>query len=138
MLRRDSLPWTEGQCTTNTFSLSHIKVSLSCPKILSKNPESGNIEGFFLAYELWFKQVLFEIDSVRNFFMGREEKVPESPPPTVKDPHDTAENPQGNTVEFPVVDENKMLKIINRMQRVSMILKVIRSRQKWSFTRSCH
>ena len=138
MLRRDSLPWTEGQCTTNTFSLSHIKVSLSSPKILSKNPESGNIEGFFLAYELWFKQVLFEIDSVRNFFMGREEKVPESPPPTVEDPHDTAENPQGNTVEFPVVDENKMLKIINRMQRVSMILKVIRSRQKWSCTRSCH
>ena len=94
--------------------------------------------GFFLAYELWFKQVLFEIDSVRNFFMGREEKVPESPPPTVEDPHDTAENPQGNTVEFPVVDENKMLKIINRMQRVSMILKVIRSRQKWSYTKSCH
>ena len=93
---------------------------------------------FFLAYELWFKQVLFEIDSVRNFFMGREEKVPESPPPTVEDPHDTAEKSQGNTVEFPVVDENKMLKIINRMQRVSMILKVIRSRQKWSCTKSCH
>ena len=45
--RRDSLPWTEGQCTTNTFSLSHIKVSLSSPWILSKIRRLVILWGFF-------------------------------------------------------------------------------------------
>ncbi|ELU15694.1 hypothetical protein CAPTEDRAFT_225408 [Capitella teleta] len=48
------------------------------------------------AYELWFKQILFEIDSVRKLFM-----------------------------EAPVMDESKTLLIISRMNRVVIILKLL-------------
>ncbi|XP_061193029.1 tryptophan 2,3-dioxygenase-like isoform X1 [Saccostrea echinata] len=47
------------------------------------------------AYELWFKQMLFEIDSVREIFV------------------------------VPTMDESRMLNIINRLQRVSLILKLL-------------
>ncbi|GAB6022790.1 hypothetical protein CHUAL_006890 [Chamberlinius hualienensis] len=47
------------------------------------------------AYELWFKQVIFELDSVRALF---------------------------NTSEM---DESKMLQILNRMNRVVLILKLL-------------
>lgn len=47
------------------------------------------------AYELWFKQILFEVDSVRESFM------------------------------MPVLDENQMLKIVNRLSRVVLILKLM-------------
>lgn len=45
-------------------------------------------------YELWFKQIIFEIDSVREIFSAEE------------------------------VDEHKMLEIVKRMQRVTLILKL--------------
>ena len=48
------------------------------------------------AYELWFKQILFEVDSVRKLF-----------------------------TEAPVLDESKTLLIISRMNRVVMILKLL-------------
>ncbi|RUS78060.1 hypothetical protein EGW08_014172 [Elysia chlorotica] len=47
------------------------------------------------AYELWFKQVLHEIDSVREMFM------------------------------LPMLDESKTLLILNRLQRVTLILKLL-------------
>ncbi|GFR97656.1 tryptophan 2,3-dioxygenase [Elysia marginata] len=47
------------------------------------------------AYELWFKQVLHEIDSVREMFM------------------------------LPMLDESKTLLILNRLQRVTLILKLM-------------
>ncbi|KAH9510015.1 hypothetical protein Btru_044839 [Bulinus truncatus] len=47
------------------------------------------------AYELWFKQVLYEIDSVREMFM------------------------------LPVLDETKTLLILNRLSRVTLILKLM-------------
>lgn len=47
------------------------------------------------AYELWFKQILFEIDSVRNLFSQ------------------------------PVLDESKMLQILNQLGRVALILKLL-------------
>ncbi|XP_059163164.1 tryptophan 2,3-dioxygenase-like isoform X2 [Physella acuta] len=47
------------------------------------------------AYELWFKQVLYEIDSVREMFM------------------------------LPVLDESKTLLILNRLSRVTLILKLM-------------
>ncbi|XP_064087527.1 tryptophan 2,3-dioxygenase-like [Macrobrachium nipponense] len=46
------------------------------------------------AYELWFKQIIYEIDSVREIFSKEE------------------------------VDEHKMLEIVKRMQRVTLILKL--------------
>ncbi|XP_048772807.1 tryptophan 2,3-dioxygenase-like isoform X2 [Ostrea edulis] len=47
------------------------------------------------AYELWFKQILFEIDSVRETFAS------------------------------PSMDESRMLNVINRLQRISLILKLL-------------
>ncbi|XP_070198004.1 tryptophan 2,3-dioxygenase-like isoform X2 [Littorina saxatilis] len=47
------------------------------------------------AYELWFKQILFEIDSVRNLFSQ------------------------------PILDESKMLQILNQLNRVVLILKLL-------------
>lgn len=47
------------------------------------------------AYELWFKQMLFEIDSVRDTFAS------------------------------PSMNERRMLNVINRLQRVSLILKLL-------------
>lgn len=47
------------------------------------------------AYELWFKQILFEVDSVRDIFM------------------------------MPILDESQMLKVVNRLSRVVLILKLM-------------
>uniref|UniRef100_A0A0B6ZWY7 Tryptophan 2,3-dioxygenase n=1 Tax=Arion vulgaris TaxID=1028688 RepID=A0A0B6ZWY7_9EUPU len=47
------------------------------------------------AYELWFKQVLHEIDSVRSMFL------------------------------LPALDESKTLQILNRLSRVTLILKLM-------------
>ncbi|KAL4230055.1 tryptophan 2 [Mactra antiquata] len=49
------------------------------------------------AYELWFKQILFEVDSIRHIFM----------------------NPSKT------LDESKTLNIINRLNRVQLILKLL-------------
>ena len=57
------------------------------------------------AYELWFKQVIFEIDSIRVIFLEEE------------------------------VNEEKMLEVIKRLQRVVMIIKLlvdqVRIKQKY-------
>ena len=68
------------------------------------------------AYELWFKQILYEIDSVRDIFIGRETlmKVYEN----LKMNEDEA---KGNE-EF-VVDERKMLEIVTRINRCVKIMK---------------
>lgn len=46
------------------------------------------------AYELWFKQIIYELDSIRNLF---------------------------NTI---TVDESRTLEILKRLNRIAMILKV--------------
>jgi len=48
----------------------------------------------FTAYELWFKQILFEVDSIRLLFLKAE------------------------------LDERCMLEILKRVQRCALILKV--------------
>lgn len=58
------------------------------------------------AYELWFKQILFEIDSIRELFIGRE---------------CLAHFKGGN-----ILDERRMLEIIKRMHRCCKIMKAIR------------
>ena len=99
----------------------------------------------FAAYELWFKQILWEVDSVRKEFIGVEKKcvavetkrrmsiLPEGevkdktscPRAKVKHSLDSSTTPQikSGLPDAPV-DESKMLQIIGRMQRVAMILKV--------------
>jgi len=57
----------------------------------SRTIYSGN---FFPAYELWFKQILFEVDSIREMFVQEE------------------------------MDERCMLEILKRTQRCVLILKV--------------
>jgi len=70
------------------------------------------------AYELWFKQILYEIDSVRDIFIGRENlmKVFEN----LKMNEDEA---KGNE-EF-VVDERRMLEIVTRISRCVKIMKIL-------------
>ena len=87
---------------------------------------------------MWFKQILFEIDSVREVFMGverkeREDELMKQDMPTVQEAP-FASSPRSKpfmdlnslktTLPDAPVDESKMFEIINRMQRVAMILKV--------------
>ena len=62
---------------------------------------------YFLAYELWFKQCLYEIDSIREIFMGGE-KIQQFIDAT-------NENRRDN---YGIVDERKMLEINKRLSRV--------------------
>lgn len=73
---------------------------LSCQHMISKTTKTPvHDEHLFIithqAYELWFKQIIFELDSVRELF---------------------------NTTEL---DESKMLAIVNRMNRIVLILKLL-------------
>ena len=94
-----------------------------------------HIHRIISAYELWFKQILFEIDSVREIFLGieQESKRMEKEDCSANSPV-TAGSPKrkptdlirlAQTLPDAPVDESKMLEIINRMQRVAMILKVL-------------
>ena len=77
----------------------------------------------FPAYELWFKQILFEIDSVREMFMEAE-TLPNINEETLgEEGGDTAATPSSGP-RYKAVDENNMLEILNRMNRVVKILKV--------------
>jgi len=116
----------------------------------SKDGRTVHDEHLFIVthqtYELWFKQILFEIDSVREIFMEGELKQAEKEASTQLD-HMKGHNhsPQNGKVanggstapptnhkqatqqQLPdaPVDESKMLTIINRIQRVAMILKLL-------------
>lgn len=46
-------------CVTDLFTV-YCKVTIKCLRFFS----------FISAYELWFKQILFELDSVRNIFIS--------------------------------------------------------------------
>ena len=65
------------------------------------------VYNFFSAYELWFKQCLYEIDSIREIFMGGE-KIQQFIDAT-------SEN---GTENYGIVDERKMLEINKRLSRV--------------------
>ena len=63
---------------------------------------------YFLAYELWFKQCLYEIDSIREIFMGGE-KIQQ---------FIEATNESNRKDNYGIVDERKMLEINKRLSRV--------------------
>ena len=77
----------------------------------------------FIAYELWFKQILFEIDSVRNMFMEAE-TLPNISEETLNEVNGETAATTTNEPRYKAVDENNMLEILNRMNRVVKILKV--------------
>ncbi|XP_076467828.1 tryptophan 2,3-dioxygenase-like isoform X1 [Babylonia areolata] len=73
---------------------------LHCQRMLSsQNGKEVHDEHLFIvthqAYELWFKQILFEIDSIRNLFSQ------------------------------PYLNESKMLQILSQLGRVVLILKLL-------------
>ena len=107
-----NLRYSAIKCTTNISSSLLIKV---CSFFTFNSTVDYSINNFS-AYELWFKQILYEIDSVRDIFIGRENlmKVFEN----LKMNEDEA---KGNE-EF-VVDERRMLEIVTRISRCVKIMK---------------
>jgi len=102
-------PYAEGSDSMGSNHMEHGGVNyttyLQLDKILTAQaPESAKAganvhdEHLFIvihqAYELWFKQIIYEIDSVREIFSMEE------------------------------VDERKMLEIVKRINRVTIILKL--------------
>ena len=69
---------------------------------------------------------MFEIDSVREMFMGSEKELHQIDEDAIEE-NDSSYNATNNMngPKYKTVDENKMLEILNRMNRVVMILKVI-------------
>ena len=65
------------------------------------------LKHFTLAYELWFKQILYEVDSIREIFLANEQIY----------------NHNGfHGQDDSGVDERKMLQINNRLSRMGMFL----------------
>ena len=64
--------------------------------LIGKGWEKTSTKHLLQAYELWFKQIIYEVDSVRELFT----------------------NESG-------VDEGQMLEVIKRLQRVVMIIKLL-------------
>lgn len=68
------------------------------------------------AYELWFKQIIFELDSVRTLFSS------ESNNRNWSSNNHSAAN-QNNGISH-VLNESKTLEILKRLNRIVLILKV--------------
>ena len=99
--------------TTNISSSLPIKV---CLFFNSHRREAIDEKTFSSsAYELWFKQMLFEINSVRDIFIGRENLLKIYEDLKIKDDDE-------NDKEF-IVDERKMLEIVTRINRCVKIMK---------------
>lgn len=72
------------------------------------------------AYELWFKHIIFEIDSIRDIFLGSEKIQQFALLNLDEDKKAEAISQQGM-----IVDERRMLEINKRLGRVVMILKLM-------------
>ncbi|XP_011158927.1 tryptophan 2,3-dioxygenase [Solenopsis invicta] len=72
------------------------------------------------AYELWFKQIIFELDSVRALFSfeSNNEKVSNG------SSNDHSAISQGNRISH-VLNESKTLEILQRLNRIVLILKLL-------------
>lgn len=92
----------------------------------------AHVLDMYAAYELWFKQILYEVDSVRQIFLGSEwtqkEKIRQQAAKSEEEKRAEGEEQKRRLkVEGPkygVVDESKMLEILNRINRIVMILQV--------------
>ena len=72
----------------------------------------------FTAYELWFKQIIFELDSVRALF-SNDEKYREQQ-------HGQLHHGEKNMYGSEAMDESRTLEILKRLNRIVLILKVSR------------
>ncbi|CAB0035540.1 unnamed protein product [Trichogramma brassicae] len=74
------------------------------------------------AYELWFKQIIYELDSVRSLFSNEEQchegehqhRYAYEREPNGKHPHDSE-----------AIDESRSLEILKRLNRIVLILKLL-------------
>ncbi len=135
--KRCSPSWEETRCTTNISSLSYTKVGHDALLIASSFSLSYLRISLAPAYELWFKQILFEVDSVRDLFLGKETisehfgaaasemartgAVASSAPSLTSAMAAASLQLHGESAAM--LDERRMLEI-KRMGRVVMILKV--------------
>lgn len=79
---------------------------------------------FALAYELWFKQIIYELDSVRAL-LSNDEKFHE------KHAQDCFHNGK-NSHNSEAIDESRSLEILKRLNRIVLILKVSSKMQTYS------
>lgn len=95
--------WMHSECNQNRVAdrsmtsiclLSRIKVNIMAFNAPNWTNNWLLLCRFLLAYELWFKQIIYEIDSIRDLF---------------------------NTI---TVDESRTLEILKRLNRIAIILKV--------------
>ncbi|XP_076360060.1 tryptophan 2,3-dioxygenase-like [Tachypleus tridentatus] len=86
-------------CGISYSECLQLDLLLSCQTNISPLPHTTNEEHFFIiihqVHELWFKQIIYEIDSVRSLLNSKEE------------------------------DERKMVKITSRLDRVVLILRLL-------------
>lgn len=73
----------------------------------------------FIAYELWFKQIIFELDSVRALFSSESTACNASNGSSNKH---SAIN-EKNKASY-ILNESKTLEILKRLNRIVLILKV--------------
>lgn len=65
------------------------------------------------AYELWFKQIIYELDSVRRLFRSEIEKP------------SNGNNIENNNSNYQILDESRTLEILKRLNRIVLILKLL-------------
>lgn len=89
---------------------------------------------FISAYELWFKQIIYELDSVRDLFNSEvsSQEIPSLPP---KDP---VTNSKDNNHAMECLNECRTWEILQRLNRIVLILKVSMHQSKTtsSFSKS--
>ncbi|XP_043289978.1 tryptophan 2,3-dioxygenase [Venturia canescens] len=71
------------------------------------------------AYELWFKQIIYELDSVRRLFDTEVEDYSRS------DSCDGSSSSSKGTGAHPRLDETRTLEILKRLNRIVLILKLL-------------
>lgn len=72
---------------------------------------------FSTAYELWFKQIIYELDSVRKLFNSEAENIENNI-------NDNSSDDSKKSVNYQRLDESQTLEILKRLNRIVLILKV--------------
>ncbi|XP_057319775.1 tryptophan 2,3-dioxygenase [Microplitis mediator] len=70
------------------------------------------------AYELWFKQIIYELDSVRKLFNSEAETIENNI-------NDNSSDDSKKSVNYQRLDESQTLEILKRLNRIVLILKLL-------------
>ncbi|KAK0175882.1 hypothetical protein PV328_000076 [Microctonus aethiopoides] len=102
----------------------HLEKILSAQRLLSAHyNEEVHDEHLFIvthqAYELWFKQIIYELDSVRRLFNTEIEIVPNG----TND--NNFNNSKKKATKYQRLDESQTLEIHKRLNRIVLILKLL-------------